>query len=289
MSTHLVTGFPGFLGERLLPRLLELHPRTEFKCLVQSRFRDKAESELARLGIPANRATLAEGDITSEGLGIEAARREAILARLDSVHHLAAVYDLAVGAELAERVNVERHPARGRLQRRLRETSSGITTSRPPTSSGTCARRLPETDLAAGQGFKNLYESTKFAAEVVVRAAMDAVPTTIYRPAIVVGDSRTGETQKFDGPYYMLRRSRPSAARCRRSAGTTRRSTSCRSTSSSTRSPPASPTRTPSAHTLHLVDPEPQSSADIFTLLAREWDGRTPRFRVPPAVRRTAR
>ena len=38
-----------------------------------------------------------------------------------------------------------------------------------------------------------------------MRASMDDVPTTIYRPAIVVGDSQTGETQKFDGPYYLLR------------------------------------------------------------------------------------
>ena len=62
-----------------------------------------------------------------------------------------------------------------------------------------------EHELALGQAFKNHYESTKFQAEVWVRDAMDDVPTTIYRPAIVVGDSRTGETQKFDGPYYMLR------------------------------------------------------------------------------------
>src|SRR5215211_2014437 len=56
-----------------------------------------------------------------------------------------------------------------------------------------------------GQGFKNHYESTKFQAEVWVRSEADRVPTTILRPAIVVGDSRTGETQKFDGPYYILR------------------------------------------------------------------------------------
>ena len=30
------------------------------------------------------------------------------------------------------------------------------------------------------------------------------MPTTVYRPAIVVGDSRTGDTQKFDGPYFLL-------------------------------------------------------------------------------------
>jgi nucleoside-diphosphate-sugar epimerase len=76
--------------------------------------------------------------------------------------------------------------------------------------SGDYAGEFPEDDLDLGQGFLNHYESTKFEAEVVVRRAMRAgLPTTIYRPGIVVGDSRTGETQKYDGPYmyatYMSR------------------------------------------------------------------------------------
>lgn len=55
-----------------------------------------------------------------------------------------------------------------------------------------------------GQDFKNFYEQTKFLAEKVVREYMGQVPTTIYRPGIVVGDSVKGETAKFDGPYYVI-------------------------------------------------------------------------------------
>ena len=62
-----------------------------------------------------------------------------------------------------------------------------------------------EHELVVGQGFKNHYESTKFQAELWVRQRMDEIPTTVYRPAIVVGDSQNGETEKFDGPYYVLR------------------------------------------------------------------------------------
>ncbi len=69
--------------------------------------------------------------------------------------------------------------------------------------SGTTRGTFRETDLDVGQGFKNHYEETKFQAEVeVVRSR---VPRTIYRPGIVVGDSQTGETGKFDGPYFVLR------------------------------------------------------------------------------------
>jgi thioester reductase-like protein len=62
-----------------------------------------------------------------------------------------------------------------------------------------------ETDLDVSQRFNNFYEETKFLAEVeVARARTGGMPTTVYRPAIVVGDSRTGDTQKFDGPYFLL-------------------------------------------------------------------------------------
>jgi thioester reductase-like protein len=188
----LLTGFPGFIGERLLPRLLELHPGTEFKCLVQARFRDKAETELARLGIPVNRATVVEGDITSEGLGIEASRREAILA---------AVYDLAVTAEFAHKVNVigtRNMIAFAKAAKnfaRFHHVSTAYV-------SGTFEGVFRETDLDLGQAFKNHYESTKFESEKDV--VKSGLPFTVYRPGVVWGDSRTGETSKFDGPYSVM-------------------------------------------------------------------------------------
>jgi thioester reductase-like protein len=72
--------------------------------------------------------------------------------------------------------------------------------------SGRRAGRVREGDLEHGAGFHNAYEETKYLAELLVRERMRAgLAATVYRPAIAVGDSRTGETQKFDGPYFVIR------------------------------------------------------------------------------------
>ena len=64
--------------------------------------------------------------------------------------------------------------------------------------------RCFEDELDCGQAFKNHYESTKFWAEKCVQKRWESIPTTIYRPGIVVGDSVTGETIKGDGPYFIM-------------------------------------------------------------------------------------
>jgi len=70
--------------------------------------------------------------------------------------------------------------------------------------SGDRTGRVLESELDKGQDFKNHYEATKFWAECEVQRRWDRIPTVIFRPAIVVGDSRTGETVKGDGPYYLI-------------------------------------------------------------------------------------
>jgi thioester reductase-like protein len=141
-----------------------------------------------------------------------------------------------------------------------------------------------EDDLAEGQAFKNFYESTKFAAEVLVRASMDEIPTTIYRPAIVVGDSQTGETQKFDGPYYLLRSmGGPTGSLLQVGRGDAPFNVVpvdfvVAAIAAGSRDPEAV------GHTLHLVDPEPVSSHELARLLALEYKGREPKLPLPAGV-----
>ncbi len=206
MSAILFTGFPGFIGMRLLPRILAERPGESVACLVQEKFEPVARRSLAELEAAhpgtRGRVELVRGDITLPELGLEAGRAAELRRVLREAWHLAAVYDLAVPRELARRVNVDG-------TRRVLEFLSGaarferLQYASTAYVSGTTRGVFRETDLDVGQGFKNHYEETKFAAEVEV--ARSKLPATVYRPGVVVGDSRTGETAKFDGPYAVLR------------------------------------------------------------------------------------
>jgi thioester reductase-like protein len=204
-SAVLFTGFPGFIGMRLLPRLMELAPGARFSCLVQARFMGAAREGLARIEADhphaRGRVGLVQGDITVPGLDLAAHDLAILRASLTAAYHLAAVYDLAVPRALGLKVNVDgtRHVLSflgecPRLERVHYVSTCYV--------SGTAVGTFRETDLDVGQAFKNHYEETKFLAEVeVVRSGL---PVTTYRPSIVVGDSRTGETGKFDGPYFTI-------------------------------------------------------------------------------------
>ena len=106
----LFTGFPGFIGARLLPRLLTLRRDTVFHCLVQERFVDLAKTQIREIEKKhkelKGRLEIVIGDITTPGLGIEAGRAQKLAKELVGAYHLAAVYDLAVEREAGMRINV---------------------------------------------------------------------------------------------------------------------------------------------------------------------------------------
>lgn len=280
----MITGFPGFLGNRLARALVERDRDTRLACLVEPRMEARAREIAA--AIDPQRVEVLPGDITDRHLGLSDEAYERLLAEALSAYHLAAIYDLAVPLETAQRVNVDGTGnvvelcERAERLERLNYVSTAYV-------AGLRRGVVYEHELALGQGFKNHYESTKFQAEVWVRAAMDRVPTTIIRPAIVVGDRRTGETQKFDGPYYMLR-SIQAAERTGGPIFQIGRSNApfnvvpvdfvIEAMTAAAEDPLAI------GRTLHLVDPEPVPARDVLSLLAREYAGREPRFRIPPRL-----
>ncbi|HEX9501383.1 MAG TPA: SDR family oxidoreductase [Thermoanaerobaculia bacterium] len=191
MGLLFFTGYPGFLGSALLPRVLARDSEAIAICLVQPKFAALARQRARELG---DRVRFLEGDITSP---IAFSPND-----VAEIYHLAAIYDLSVSRELGMRVNVEG-------TRRVLDFAERCPSLRRLHYISTCyvsGRHdgvFREDDLGVGQSFNNFYEETKFLAEVEVRKRTQ-LPTTIYRPSVIVGDSRTGATQKYDGPYYVL-------------------------------------------------------------------------------------
>lgn len=282
MASHLMTGFPGFIGRRLTRALLGRDPGARIVALVEPRMLDVANEAAAQ--IDADRIEVIAGDIAERRLGLGADDYGRLAAEVGTVHHLAAIYDLAVPAEIAQRVNVE---GTGNVLDFCRDAEDLGRLNYVSTAyvAGDRTGVAYEHELNLGQGFKNHYESTKFQAEVWVRELMDKVPTTIFRPAIVVGDSRTGETQKFDGPYYVLRFIAASLARHMPIANIGRGRTPFNvvpvdfivDAMVELGSAPEAV-----GETLHLCDPEPLSSQEMVSLLSELYAKRKPSYRVPP-------
>jgi len=206
-SKVFMTGFPGFIAQRLVDRLLDKDPEARFTFLVQEPMRPVAEASIGRLDGDhpgfAEGSTLVAGDISRPRMGLSREAFARVAAETTHAWHLAAIYDLSVPEAVAYRVNVvgtaevldfcERCEGLARLDYVSTCYVAGQRTG-----------LVLERELDEGQAFKNHYESTKCWAELEVRRRGDRVPAVIHRPAIVVGDSQTGETDKYDGPYYIM-------------------------------------------------------------------------------------
>jgi thioester reductase-like protein len=282
MATALVTGFPGFIGRRLVRALLAARADLRVVALVEERMAGVARDLVA--GEP--RVEVLTGDISRRRLGLEAPDWDRLTAEVTHVFHLAAIYDLAVAVEIAQRVNVEGTGnvlelclAAPRLERHAYVSTAYVAGRRQGV--------VYEHELVMGQDFKNHYESTKFQAEVWVRHTLGQVPTTILRPGIVVGDSRTGETEKFDGPYYLLRT-------ISRMARHNRAVVQFGASDASFNVVPvdyvvgaivaAAFDPACAGETLHLVDPEPLPTRELVGKLSALYAGRAPAGRLPPSL-----
>jgi thioester reductase-like protein/NAD(P)-dependent dehydrogenase (short-subunit alcohol dehydrogenase family) len=139
------------------------------------------------------------GDLTADGLGLS----EDTIAELGSVDHIvhcAAIYDITVAEGAQRAANVEGTRAVIALARRLDATLHHVSSI---AVAGTYRGEYTEDDFDVAQDLPTPYHRTKFEAELLVRS-QPGLRYRVYRPAVVVGDSRTGEMDKVDGPYYFF-------------------------------------------------------------------------------------
>jgi len=198
---YFVTGATGFIGKRLVARLLQRKG-----AVVHFLIRRESEGKVAQLrefwGVGPTRAVPVFGDLTEKKLGVSADDIRALKGQIDHLYHLAAVYDLEADEESQVKVNIDG-------TRNMVEFARAISAGHVHHVSSIAAAGLyegvfREDMFEEAENIDHPYFMTKHESEKIVRKECKQ-PWTVYRPAAVVGDSRTGEMDKIDGPYYFFK------------------------------------------------------------------------------------
>ncbi len=198
---YFVTGASGFIGKRLVRKLLA-RPDSTVHFLTRSADPQRLESLYAFWGADAGRVHPVVGDLTKKQLGVGKAEQKRLKGRIDHFFHLAALYDLAASAEADEAVNI------GGTRNTL-AFAEAIGAGRFHHMSSIAAAGMfegifREDMFEEAENLEHPYYRSKHESEGIVRRECK-LPWRIYRPGSVVGDSRSGEMDKIDGPYYFFK------------------------------------------------------------------------------------
>ena len=197
---YFITGATGFIGSRLTKRLLEREGSIVY-FLVRERKLAKVDALLRRWGVGSDRAIPIVGDVTRPQLGVSQEDLDRVRG-VDHLFHLAAVYDLKASAEAQELANV--HGTRHAVQFAHDAQVGCFHLTSSIAAAGLYEGSFREDMFEEAENLEHPYFRTKHESEAIVRSECRR-PWRIYRPGIVVGDSRTGEMDKIDGPYYFFK------------------------------------------------------------------------------------
>lgn len=216
-KTVFLTGATGLVGRNLIPRILNHDSSTRLVLLIRGESNIQVQHRLQQLlgelwphfdaSVSGDRIRAVPGDITLDKLGMSADVYADLVDRVTHIIHAAATVKFQSPLKHARSVNFDGTRnvidfARGaHVAGRLKQVAHISTAYVSGNRSGT----ILEGDLQRGQRFGNSYERTKFEAELLVRGSMAELPITVFRPSIIVGDSKTGKTTAFNGMYVPLR------------------------------------------------------------------------------------
>lgn len=198
---YFVTGATGFIGKRLVAKLL-LRPESVVHILVRTVELPRIDEFREYWGVEEARIVPIIGDLSEPNLGVSKTEIRKFKGKIAHFFHLAAVYDLNASAEAQQRANVDGTRNTVNLAEALAVKHFHLVSS--IASAGLFEGLFREDMFEEAENLENPYFRTKHDSEGIVRKECK-VPWQIFRPGIVVGDSRTGEADKIDGPYYFFK------------------------------------------------------------------------------------
>jgi NAD(P)-dependent dehydrogenase (short-subunit alcohol dehydrogenase family) len=194
--SYFVTGATGFIGRRLVRELLN---NREGDIFVLTRASSIARMERLLDGWGSDRVKLVVGDLGQPALGVDEGWAQENRGSIRHFFHLAAIYDITADDRTNDVMNID--GTRHALELATALDAGCFHQVSSVAASGEFHGRFTEAMFDEGQELPSPYHRTKFASEKIVRDEA-TIPWRVYRPAIVVGDSTTGEMDKIDGPYY---------------------------------------------------------------------------------------
>ena len=198
---YFVTGATGFIGKRLVKKLLQ-RKGAKVYFLIRKESAGKLAALREYWGVGAARAVAVHGDLTRKKLGVSAEDSKKLKGEITHFYHLAAVYDLQADEESQIAVNIGG-------TRNAVEFAKAIEAGHFHHVSSIAAAGLyegvfREDMFEEAENCEHPYFRTKHESEKIVRQECTR-PWTVFRPAMVVGHSVTGEMDKIDGPYYFFK------------------------------------------------------------------------------------
>ncbi|HEY8039970.1 MAG TPA: SDR family oxidoreductase [Polyangiaceae bacterium] len=279
----LLTGYPSLLARAVCAEIVRSDPRARVEAVVRSKFVADARSTLDQL--PAEqrkRVRVVEGDAAAIDLGLSGPELKALAREVTRIHHCAQVTYLGVDRKTAEHVNVGGAGEAIALAEACEKLECLVFHSTAQVS-GDRRGVVLEEELKAGQSFRSVVEETKARGEKLVRSAMGRIPVAVMRPSTIVGDSRTGEVDRFDGPYLLILLvvtsppdlALPLPGRGDEPLNLVPIDWVARASVALGRDPRAR------GRTFHLVEPQPLTARRVFELVARAGGRRGPRGSIP--------
>jgi NAD(P)-dependent dehydrogenase (short-subunit alcohol dehydrogenase family) len=199
MTSYLVTGGTGFIGRNLVERLLA--SGGDVHLIVRESSHERVEA-IAQKWTGGDKLKVVSGDLLQPALGVDPAWVEEHRGKIDHLFHLAAIYDMTASEARNEELNTG---GTAHLLELVADLQPGTLHHVSSVAvAGSYEGVFTEQMFDEGQPLPSPYHRTKFESEKLVRE-LCAVPWRIYRPAVVIGDSRTGKIDKVDGPYYFFK------------------------------------------------------------------------------------